>query len=73
MSNQPKRRGVPKQPPDTLYVRRYFSLPPDVVEELDKVPSGQRSATVAAALRKYFAWRDSRFGSESKDAPGETS
>lgn len=51
--SEKKKRGVKKQPPETLYHRRYFSLPPDVVKFLDEQPSGQRSKIVAEAVRRY--------------------
>lgn len=51
---RPGQRGRDKVDPALHYRRHYFSLPPDVSEELDRVPNGQRSRLVADLLREHF-------------------
>lgn len=65
---RPGQRGREKVDPSLHVVGRYFSLPPDVIEELDKVPSGERSRLVARLLREYFSAQSNT----SSDTPSRT-
>lgn len=52
---RPGQRGREKVDPALHYQRRYFSLPPDVIEGLEAIPNGERSRLVATLLREYFS------------------
>lgn len=70
---RPGQRGREKVDEALHFQRRYFSLPPDVIEELDKVPNGERSRLVATLLREYFRANNSQHDShgekQSNDPP----
>jgi len=46
--------GRPKKPESEKYIKRQISLPPDVSALLDMIPTRQRSALIAQALRDYW-------------------